>query len=1304
MTRWRLFWIIGFCLLLTVSLVTAQNDCGVLVEAAITQASETCAQIGRNQLCYGNTNLEVTAASGADIKMDTPGDLADLINVSAVHASPLNAQNDEWGIGIMSVQANLPDTLPGQNVTFLLVGDVTVENLSPEDTPPMQFFRYSTGIGRSGCEEAPYNTLVLQNPHGTEVILTANGIEIGLGSTAVLFAQANDQARLLIVEGQGSVRANSSRQIVPEGRMTTVKLGGDDGFTPISAPAPAFPYPTELLQGIPFDLLPDPVTLPETISATTDMQAVTITTTVPSALGVGEDGRINIALTGDAAECPVRSRQPLDVVLVIDISGSMEGAPLASAKSSALAFINQLDPAVDRVGVVAFESTARLVSPLGTDFSTANGGIAGLASTGGTAIDTGLNLGYTTLQASDRTSEALPVIILLSDGASDAAAANAAADQIKAANIQLNTIGVGASDQSLLSQLASSPQDYAYSGSFANLRNIFVNSALSLTGSVAAQNIRVTYALNTEAYDLVADSYQRGTFLDSGQVAWSLPVLYDGQTINFDFLLEATQVGAAQAIGTLAVTYTPCDEPAVASITPDVPTIAVQDSPIAGETRQPGELLTLDTRTSGELDSFEIDSWMLDVPTNELFSLIIVGAGNTFAPEIIGINETSIRPLYTTGIAGTDTSTSVYNTVVPGPYRLFVQSGGEADTGSFDVQIVAGAADVPFATLSVGDEVEDTQQGEGKTYNLQNVEDGQTITLRIIQPYNAAFNVTTGLFAEDGSISRQSYNGTVYDYERDQRTRVFILTAAGDGDHRLFINASSEYTLLVEDGDTLREDVGIITVGETLEGRATQDDAYYKATLNVDEPQMLTFVTMSDGYPNLSISHENPRGLRYIKYAYGENFEADVYEVLEPGAVTVSFDSSNSGTPYTLAVLPGDVLSNDMGVIAPGDEVTNNAPPGLATYTLEDAAEGDTITVAYTVSNYYASRPITITSADDQLASPLFTIEENDSNYEGGTQTQVFSLAGEPPYHIAFPVAGEHTFTVRAGDQTRFQAGSLVFGTQERGTVQSGRVDLWTFEGIQGAGVELELDGNYDAEMALLDPNGTKIASDYNLITNFTLPVDGTYTVAISPTRSRSTNYTLRVDSIEIAQPFFGTLVSGEPQTRTLVPDLTDNWSFEATAGQRVHLTIEMDNVYGAVTLISPSGNMIGEVSGGYEDLQLSGITLTDTGIYNVTVESYNNQRDDYTITLILREPFDPSKGVELEIVANGAVNLRSGPGTNYNIVTTAAPGTLVIATARNTANDWYKVVTEDDTEAWVFNSLIRPTDDEADLSALPVE
>ncbi len=46
----------------------------------------------------------------------------------------MDASLDHWGVALLSVQANLPDTLPGQSVIFMLLGDTQVENaVQPQD-------------------------------------------------------------------------------------------------------------------------------------------------------------------------------------------------------------------------------------------------------------------------------------------------------------------------------------------------------------------------------------------------------------------------------------------------------------------------------------------------------------------------------------------------------------------------------------------------------------------------------------------------------------------------------------------------------------------------------------------------------------------------------------------------------------------------------------------------------------------------------------------------------------------------------------------------------------------------------------------------------------------------------------------------------------------------------------------------------------------------------------------------------------------------------------------------------------------
>lgn len=103
--------------------------CFALVQSALQAADAACAATGRNEVCYGNVSGVATPAAGvSDLVFDQVGDIAPVGSIRALQLSPLNEAKQEWGVAVMRLQANLPDTLPGQNVTFVLFGDVTIED------------------------------------------------------------------------------------------------------------------------------------------------------------------------------------------------------------------------------------------------------------------------------------------------------------------------------------------------------------------------------------------------------------------------------------------------------------------------------------------------------------------------------------------------------------------------------------------------------------------------------------------------------------------------------------------------------------------------------------------------------------------------------------------------------------------------------------------------------------------------------------------------------------------------------------------------------------------------------------------------------------------------------------------------------------------------------------------------------------------------------------------------------------------------------------------------------------------------
>lgn len=109
----------------------------------------------------------------------------------------------------------------------------------------------------------------------------------------------------------------------------------------------------------------------------------------------------------------------LEVVLLIDTSGSMnEGAALEAAKLAASGFLDEL-PAEVPVGVVGFAGTPSLVSPLTTDRNALRAALDQLQASGKTAMYDGIVFGNTLFSGgtSDRQ------FVLLSDGGDTASVA-----------------------------------------------------------------------------------------------------------------------------------------------------------------------------------------------------------------------------------------------------------------------------------------------------------------------------------------------------------------------------------------------------------------------------------------------------------------------------------------------------------------------------------------------------------------------------------------------------------------------------------------------------------------------------------------------------------------------------------------------------------------------------------------------------------------------------------------------------------------------------------------------------------------
>ena len=242
----------------------AQEDsdeaCPAAVEMALEAVDSNCSGTGRNQVCYGNNAIEVALQPGVtDLQFNSAGDIADLTDIQSLTLNEMDSEAGAWGVALLRVQASLPDTNPGQNVTVLLFGDVQISQAS-DSANPMQSFYFQSGVGEVECQETPPNGMLVQTPEGvTTITMTVNGVDMEIGSTAFIQAypadEDHDEGELVVnlLEGEATISANDVEVIIPAGQFSTVPL--DENLEAAGTPAEPQDYDAAAFAALPLPVL-----------------------------------------------------------------------------------------------------------------------------------------------------------------------------------------------------------------------------------------------------------------------------------------------------------------------------------------------------------------------------------------------------------------------------------------------------------------------------------------------------------------------------------------------------------------------------------------------------------------------------------------------------------------------------------------------------------------------------------------------------------------------------------------------------------------------------------------------------------------------------------------------------------------------------------------------------------------------------------------------------------------------------------------------------------------------------------------
>jgi Ca-activated chloride channel family protein len=212
------------------------------------------------------------------------------------------------------------------------------------------------------------------------------------------------------------------------------------------------------------------------------------------AVEVGETVHVMLELVAPAAEAVERA--PIDVVAVIDRSGSMGGQPLESVIAATNMLVRLLGPN-DRIAVVTFDDRVDLVMPLAHhDPTDAARLLSEVHSGGSTNLSGGWLKGFEILAAHGRP-EAMKRVIVLTDG--EANAGITSRDELatltlgaRAQQVTTTMVGFGERfDEQLLSTMADAGggNDYWCAGPD-QAPQVFADEFTGLA-SVVAQNVSV---------------------------------------------------------------------------------------------------------------------------------------------------------------------------------------------------------------------------------------------------------------------------------------------------------------------------------------------------------------------------------------------------------------------------------------------------------------------------------------------------------------------------------------------------------------------------------------------------------------------------------------------------------------------------------------------------------------------------------------------------------------------------------------------------------------------------------------------
>lgn len=791
----------------------------------------------------------------------------------------------------------------------------------------------------------------------------------------------------------------------------------------------------------------DPVAMPEII--------VTANVYGPSGQPVQGLTVENFRVTGDLAEqATVVSVEnvtddniPFSVVLVIDVSDSMEGLPLRKAKEAAQAFIDNLRPNT-QVAVYSFASGYTLVQNFTNDPALLTAAIAELRLGGRTGL---YQAAYNAVDLAANAPTDRHVVVLLSDGAEYGGVSmvprEAALTEAQAQGVSVYTIGLGFGiDRSYLQQLSEGTNALNYeSPTPEELNEIFTRLA-DLLSSQYVITLDLTLPADGQTYDLGLEvDTPFGTASTVGQMRAPIPVpivslpayeqaiteptVISPNILADDNITEARfRIDDGEVVTAYELPY---------SITLD-PTLFVP-----GEYTLSVEVADVDGDVGSAETRFEVGALapIVNVVSN-------LGAGPIDAPQSVILEVTGQTP----GVSATyrvdelrtftsDVIPFLYEvdprTLIPGPHTLFITVTNEGG-GTTTVE-------QPFEVVNLGPYVVISGLEEGQVVDAETRVDVNVIlTQSPIDVIEVALNgqpLTNNLVPESGAImSFTTVDPRLFEPGPAVLTAHVVNATGGEADLTINFEIAPLPPMILFDN---------LTEGQTLDSDMTVEVSFLSQTPVVHVAYLFDGVDAGHLMAQPWLLNINTLDLG-------------------PGEHTLRVVADNQGGESTTAEI--NFIISD----APGLTATANAPTATPTATPNLDA---TATEAASMTQAVVDRRATGTAAAQANATDQAQVQVNASATADAIQTQ----SAQVELNAAGTAMIQSTRDTRATNSAELRATTAIRTTQEaidsRATVTAGAATQQS--ALAGATLEAESTTNA-AQAATLDAGATLTADAVN--------------------------------------------------------------------------------------------------------------------------------------------------------------------------------------------------------------------------------